>query len=532
MKALFLLLPLFSSVLAFPHDAKGEDCEANCPLVNCALCECINNRESLCKEICATYEPKYQRCPRDLAHVRTAELDPATCECEEVICTLQWPEGCHCINDGKRACYEKCGVEPMYLDCSASNVKREAEPEPAPEPEPEPEPASAACECEEVACPQVWPESCYCANDVKKACFDKCGGPPPLYQTCPPRSMSVRDPKPEPEPEPKSVSATCECEEVICPQVWPESCHCANDAKKACFAKCGGPVPPLDVCIAHNVAAREPEPEPAPAPCSCPDVQCPESWPESCYCERDAKQACAHQCGGTLPIEDNCPPRYITARAPEPAPTPSCVCDDVACIQSWPESCFCANDAKRACFEKCGGEEAEYETCLFPDDDDDDGASIPDVTPAPEPVDDYELCYQECGGEKPVPRNCSALLHPGASPSLTTVFLPSSSSASPTSMPPLIPRHSRPQNQICGGGRGTPRPACPAGQVCIADPFEPGSCGPACDQTGICVEDKACGGFGGFACEVEGQVCVDDPRDDCSDEGGWDDCAGVCVWPA
>lgn len=35
MKALFLLLPLFSSVLAFPHDAKGEDCEANCPLVNC-----------------------------------------------------------------------------------------------------------------------------------------------------------------------------------------------------------------------------------------------------------------------------------------------------------------------------------------------------------------------------------------------------------------------------------------------------------------------------------------------------------------
>lgn len=40
-----------------------------------------------------------------------------------------------------------------------------------------------------------------------------------------------------------------------------------------------------------------------------------------------------------------------------------------------------------------------------------------------------------------------------------------------------------------------------------------------------------CGGFAGFKCDVPGQVCVDDPRDDCSPETGGRDCGGLCVWP-
>ena len=41
MKALFFLLPLFSSVLALPQDKKGDDCEADCPLVNCVTDDAV-----------------------------------------------------------------------------------------------------------------------------------------------------------------------------------------------------------------------------------------------------------------------------------------------------------------------------------------------------------------------------------------------------------------------------------------------------------------------------------------------------------
>jgi hypothetical protein len=62
------------------------------------------------------------------------------------------------------------------------------------------------------------------------------------------------------------------------------------------------------------------------------------------------------------------------------------------------------------------------------------------------------------------------------------------------------------------------------------DPFKAG-CGLACDQPGICVRNKMCGGFAGFKCDNRGQVCVDNPNDDCDPKNGGADCAGVCVWP-
>lgn len=34
----------------------------------------------------------------------------------------------------------------------------------------------------EIICIQVFPQSCYCENAAKKACFDNCGGPVPSYQ--------------------------------------------------------------------------------------------------------------------------------------------------------------------------------------------------------------------------------------------------------------------------------------------------------------------------------------------------------------
>jgi hypothetical protein len=95
---------------------------------------------------------------------------------------------------------------------------------------------------------------------------------------------------------------------------------------------------------------------------------------------------------------------------------------------------------------------------------------------------------------------------------------------------PTQPPHAVQTHQLCGGGRANTN-SCPQDYTCIADPYQPGSCGPACDQLGICVQDKMCGGFAGYACEDKGQVCNDDPRDDCDPMHGGADCAGLCVWP-
>jgi hypothetical protein len=84
-----------------------------------------------------------------------------------------------------------------------------------------------------------------------------------------------------------------------------------------------------------------------------------------------------------------------------------------------------------------------------------------------------------------------------------------------------------PTHKPCGGNYGK----CGSGEVCIEDPYkEEGEYG--CDQPDICVENKLCGGFANFPCDVEGQICEDDPRDDCDPENFGADCGGLCVWPS
>jgi hypothetical protein len=94
----------------------------------------------------------------------------------------------------------------------------------------------------------------------------------------------------------------------------------------------------------------------------------------------------------------------------------------------------------------------------------------------------------------------------------------------PTKTPVPVPS----TNPVCGGGRGNYR-QCAEGWTCIKNPFKPG-CGPECDGLGICVQDKLCGGFAGFSCGIKGQICVDDPRDDCDPKKGGADCGGLCMF--
>lgn len=87
-----------------------------------------------------------------------------------------------------------------------------------------------------------------------------------------------------------------------------------------------------------------------------------------------------------------------------------------------------------------------------------------------------------------------------------------------------------PQPQSCGALTGA---QCSSGQICVDDPRD--NCDPAnggADCPGICVEDahlQSCGGLRP-ACPA-GQVCVDDPRDSCYPGHGGLDCPGVCVTP-
>ncbi|USP82315.1 uncharacterized protein yc1106_09589 [Curvularia clavata] len=299
---------------------------------------------------------------------------------------------------------------------------------------PKQEAQATPCVCEPTYCIQSWPDSCYCANAAKKACYDKCGGNVPVYDTCPPRDVTTRAPETESESEPKSQ---------------PEP---------------------------------EPEPKsttPSPPPtCECEQIFCLQSWPESCHCQNNAKKACFDKCGGDEPTYQTCPPLTpptapVVARSEA---TTECKCTEINCTLMWPTGCYCRNYAK-------------------------------------------QLCYEECGGERPALDIC----HDPSTSSLTTRTMVEAAS--------LAAREAaKHHNQICSGTSGSPFPPCPSGQKCIRDPFRPESCGPACGEAGICVEEKMCGGFMGRQCEKKGQICVDNPMDDCDPHMGGADCAGVFEW--
>jgi hypothetical protein len=61
------------------------------------------------------------------------------------------------------------------------------------------------------------------------------------FQPCPINPPTIPVPTATPSP-PK-----CVCNHVSCPMIWPLSCHCANDGAKACYEKCGGEQPILEV---------------------------------------------------------------------------------------------------------------------------------------------------------------------------------------------------------------------------------------------------------------------------------------------
>lgn len=99
---------------------------------------------------------------------------------------------------------------------------------------------------------------------------------------------------------------------------------------------------------------------------------------------------------------------------------------------------------------------------------------------------------------------------------------PSSTTTSPTPEP----------TRISCGSRGLP--PCPNGTTCINDPATPG-CDIKADCPGLCVllDGPFCGGIASIQCRQEGQVCVDDPRDDCAPPPAVPagaDCGGICVF--
>ncbi|KAF1841546.1 uncharacterized protein K460DRAFT_318636 [Cucurbitaria berberidis CBS 394.84] len=203
----------------------------------------------------------------------------------------------------------------------------------------------------------------------------------------------------------------------------------------------------------------------------------------SCHCANDVAQQCYEKCGGDPPVAQKC--QDISTRAPEPEPSlahereaaKDCECEDIFCAQVWPDSCYCANAAANQ-------------------------------------------CHKKCGGPKPNTQKCP----PQTSKTLRTKTR--TARPSPTKSSPPKPTNT---HKVCGGGRANFQ-TCDGDDICITDPYTPG-CGPACDGLGICVKDKMCGGFAGFACGEKGQVCHDDPRDDCDPKNGGADCGGLCIWP-
>lgn len=65
---------------------------------------------------------------------------------------------------------------------------------------------------------------------------------------------------------------------------------------------------------------------------------------------------------------------------------------------------------------------------------------------------------------------------------------------------------------------------CPYRQSCMKAPYSTEK-----SRLGFCPEPTFCGGFAAIKCEGADEICIDDPRDDCSPDTGGADCGGICV---
>jgi len=212
--------------------------------------------------------------------------------------------------------------------------------------------ADNTCQCDEPpVCIQSYPESCICEEKAKVACWNKCGGPMPLLTGCPPIST------PAPEPQEK-----CLPEPILCATLHgPRTCECQN-AINANKMRCTKIFLPLQDCAAaeaqpqprDNEVAAIPGTESAclPEPILCATLH----GPRTCECQ-NAINANKMRCTNIfLPLKD--------CSAPEPQTgDDTCECESTMCAQSWPESCYCENAAKQACYQKCGGAQPVLQTC-------------------------------------------------------------------------------------------------------------------------------------------------------------------------
>ncbi|KAK7546325.1 hypothetical protein IWX49DRAFT_114619 [Phyllosticta citricarpa] len=148
-------------------------------------------------------------------------------------------------------------------------------------------------------------------------------------------------------------------------------------------------------------ALAVPAPQDAVNFCTCPPPTCPQEEPAGCQCRNkaildcsDRKKAAGLPCPvpalAACPKEPNSenpapPPPPPRKEKPPPAVKPNpnfkCPCEESVCIQSYPESCECANRNARDCYDNCGGPEPVYDNrCGFGDD-----TSPPSTDPEPKP---------------------------------------------------------------------------------------------------------------------------------------------------
>ncbi|KAF3045530.1 hypothetical protein E8E12_009295 [Didymella heteroderae] len=452
MKVPCLVLALLGS-LAIAQSAVEDDCQ--CPQIKCRAtnafesCRCSNAAELACKKKCPNYVSKKWRVCSLPQQELTSPVSGPTAPTSTPSTSTE--------------------VLPLPTD-PVIGLPLPIPPVPFPSPLvlPLPDlPLVPGCECEETMCIMSFPEGCHCQWNVKKDCYDKCGGVSPGINTCSALPVPpVPKPSPRPKPSPPVLSLPdlpevpgCECEQMMCIQSYPDSCHCEWGIAKNCYDKCGGK---------------------SPGPNTCP--------PKSLF-------------GGGLlddsPVKRDAAPEPQRSTVPIPVDIPKAVagvvgalenkaCDfeERFCIQQWPQSCICANANKYLRYLKCGGAIPTYQSCTSP-----------------------------------------------SKPNLPTTIKTVTRTTTTTKLPTPTPKPELHKVQICGGGRGSQLQDCPTGYTCVNDPYANQLCGLECDRTGICVEEKLCGGFAGFKCSAPGQVCLDDPRDGCSPKTGGADCGGLCFWP-
>ena len=118
----------------------------------------------------------------------------------------------------------------------------------------------------------------------------------------------------------------------MCIASYPEGCICQYGIKKNCYDKCGGPSPGL---------------------MSCPSIS---SLGSPFELDGPVKRdAIPEPQVSTVPVTVDIPVIVPVPTSPDTKDqTAECTCEDSFCVQSWPESCTCANANKIKCWEKCG----------------------------------------------------------------------------------------------------------------------------------------------------------------------------------